>query len=184
VPAQTQTHLRAVLARPILFRAEPCFGLLFSDHTRTSPKNSAQIPSNSCNACIFRWPNNCAYEIESGPIAAAGAYVVRACYLLSWIDDVAAAVAASGVCRWLNESLFVLIDLDRLMLMDGRSNWIAHRPASPVECHHENLSLGIDRDATSGRLITMLFQGLLLRLRLVLCYTLSLRCVACIIYRR
>jgi hypothetical protein len=27
----------------------------------------------------------------------------------------------------------------------------------------------------------MLFQGLLLRLRLVLCYTLSLRCVACII---
>jgi hypothetical protein len=41
-------------------------------------------------------------------------------------------------------------------------------PALTAECHHENLSLGIDRNADSGKLINVLFQGPLLRLRLVL----------------
>jgi hypothetical protein len=34
-----------VLARPILFRVGPCFGLLFSSRARASPKNPAHIPS-------------------------------------------------------------------------------------------------------------------------------------------
>jgi hypothetical protein len=42
-----QARLRAVLARPILFRAGPCFGLLFSGRARAGPKSPAQIPSSS-----------------------------------------------------------------------------------------------------------------------------------------
>jgi hypothetical protein len=34
-------------ARPILFRVGPCFGLLFSDRARASPKSPAYIPSTS-----------------------------------------------------------------------------------------------------------------------------------------
>jgi hypothetical protein len=36
-----------VLARPILFRVGPCFGLLFSGRARASPKSPAHIPSTS-----------------------------------------------------------------------------------------------------------------------------------------
>jgi hypothetical protein len=34
-----------VLAQPTLFRAGPCFGLLFSGRVRAGPKSPAQIPS-------------------------------------------------------------------------------------------------------------------------------------------
>ena len=34
-----------MLARPILFRVGPCFGLLFSGRARAGPKSPAQIPS-------------------------------------------------------------------------------------------------------------------------------------------
>jgi hypothetical protein len=36
-----------VLARTILFRTGPCFGLLFSGRARAGPKSPAQIPSTS-----------------------------------------------------------------------------------------------------------------------------------------
>jgi hypothetical protein len=44
-----QARLRAVLARPILFRVVSCFGLLFSGRARAGPKSPAHIPSTSCN---------------------------------------------------------------------------------------------------------------------------------------
>jgi hypothetical protein len=37
-----------VLARPILFRVGPCFGLIFSARARAGPKSPAHIPSTSC----------------------------------------------------------------------------------------------------------------------------------------
>jgi hypothetical protein len=40
-----QARLRVVLARPILFRAGPCFWLLFSGHARADPKSPTHIPS-------------------------------------------------------------------------------------------------------------------------------------------
>jgi hypothetical protein len=40
-----------VLARPILFRVGPCFGLLFSGRARAGPKSPAHIPSTSHDQC-------------------------------------------------------------------------------------------------------------------------------------
>jgi hypothetical protein len=42
---KTQAHLRTVLAWPILFRAGPCFRLLFSGCACASPKSSVHIPA-------------------------------------------------------------------------------------------------------------------------------------------
>jgi hypothetical protein len=47
-----------VLARPILFRVGPCFGLLFPDRACAGLKNPAQIPSTrhtAVSVCVDDW---------------------------------------------------------------------------------------------------------------------------------
>jgi hypothetical protein len=41
-----------VLARPILFRAGPCFKLLFSDRASAGPRNPTYIPSTSHGSTV------------------------------------------------------------------------------------------------------------------------------------